>query len=165
MSDSDSENQQTTDTESENECENEDENVDIVNNSLLNSVHRMYNYISNNIYINKRNEKNEYCIICLNRKECASTFLSLPFCKQCDMYLYNGDIDISKSMKEHSICWTNEKGSIYDKDTIRKHIKENLIMCKHKVTQCLEKMENNNEHIEQDIRACVNHIERAFYFV
>ena len=83
------------------------------------------------------------------------------------MHLYNNDIDISKSMKEHSICWANTKGAIYirDKDAIRKHIKKNLILCKHKVTRCLDKMENNNEDIEQDIRACVNHIERAFYFV
>ena len=81
------------------------------------------------------------------------------------MHLDNGDIDISKSMKEHCICWTNDKRPIYDKDSIRKHIKENLILCKHKVTRCLDKMENNNEDNEQDIRACVNHIERAFYFV
>ena len=111
------------------------------------------------------NEKHEYCVICLNCKECTSTFLSLPFCKNCEMHLYNNDIDISKSMKEHCICWTNKKRPIYDKVSIRKHIKENLILCKHKVTQCLDKMENNKEDIEQDIRACVNHIEKAFYFV
>ena len=44
------------------------------------------------------------------------------------MHLYNNDIDISKSMKEHSICWANTKGAIYikDKDAIRKHIKKIL---------------------------------------
>ena len=36
---------------------------------------------------------------------------------------------------------------------------------KHKVTQCLDKMENNNDDIEQDIRACHTYIEKAFYFV
>ena len=149
-----------------NECVNKDQSVpEIVNTFLHNSVDRIAKYISNIKYISKMNEKNEYCVICLNCKECTSTFLSLPFCKNCEMHLYNNDIVISKSMKEHSICWANKKGPIYDKDSIRKHIKENLIVCKHKVTQCLDKMENNKEDIEQDIRACVNHIERAFYFV
>ena len=92
-------------------------------------------------------------------------FLLLPFCKQCEMHLDNGDVYISKSMKEHCICWTNEKRPTHDKDLIHKHIKESLILCKHKVIQCLDKMENDNEDIEQDIRACVNHNERAFNFV
>ena len=83
------------------------------------------------------------------------------------MHLYNGDINISKSMQEHCICWTIKKEVIYirDKDAIRRHIKKNLILCKHKVTECLDKMENNKKDIEQDIRACHTYIEKAFYFV
>ena len=141
------------------------EKVEAVHNFLHNSVDRIAKYISNIKYISKMNEKNEYCVICLNCKECTSNFLSLPFCKQCEMHLYNGDIDISKSMKEHCICWTNEKRPIYDKDSIHKHIKESLILCKNKVTQCLDKMENNNDDIEHEIRACHAYIEKAFYFV
>ena len=113
-----SENQQSSDIESEEtkECENNVESVPkIIHNFLFNSVDRLANYISNSKYINKMNEKHEYCVICLNCKECTSTFLSLPFCKNCEMHLYNNDIDISKSMKEHCICWKNDKRPIYDK--------------------------------------------------
>ena len=95
----------------------------------------------------------------------SHTLSSLPFCKQCEKHLDNGDIDIYKSMKEHCICWTNEKRPIYDKDSTHKHIKESLILCKNKVTQCLDKMENNNDDIEHEIRACHAYIEKAFYFV
>ena len=91
MSDAESENQQTSDTESEEqqkESVNKDESVPyIVSKFLFNSVDRIAKYISNSKYINRRNEKNEYCIICLNNKECASIFLSLPFCKQCEKHL------------------------------------------------------------------------------
>ena len=151
------ENEQSSDTESEeqkNECVNKDqivpeivrqtvatlpfsleiqpspvEKVEAVHNFLHNSVDRIAKYISNIKYISKMNEKNEYCVICLNCKECTSNFLSLPFCKQCEMHLYNGDIDISKSMKEHSICWANTKGAIYILKTQNVNTSKKVLFC------------------------------------
>ena len=108
-----------TESENSNEYKHEVKNVsEIIHDFLMKSslLDKIADYICKTKYGDVIRQSKEDCVVCLKNTECKSRFLSSPFCKTCTAHLYNGDIDISKSMKEHSIIWKVNKNVDFDKE-------------------------------------------------
>ena len=50
----------------------------------------------------------EICALCLKRSKCNHTFISMPFCDNCGVKLYNNKINITKSVNENKIIFNND---------------------------------------------------------
>ena len=109
----------------------------------------------------------EECIVCGDNKQCTSSFLSLPFCSECSIHLYNDDINLTKSMKENTIIWNNDENEIGNDETeILRKVEEHLKLCRDKIDLSLEKIKNySGDMDESDIRKATVHLQSAFYLV
>ena len=54
----------------------------------------------------------EHCVLCHKYTKCSSLFLYMPFCDKCDIKLYNGDINISDSIKQNRLIFSDEHDEI-----------------------------------------------------
>ena len=100
------------------------------------------------------------------KRNCCHSFLSLPFCSECGYKLYDGTIDISKSMKENKLIF-NSDDEENDKPDYLLTKNENLIIIKNKLNVSKYLIDEMLEHciLKKDIRKLNCAVQQAFYYI
>ena len=104
------------------------------------------------------------------KRNCCHSFLSLPFCSECGYKLYDGTIDISKSMKENKLIFNSDDEEKNKSDYLLTK-NENLIIIKNKLNVSKYLIDEMIEHIndtcilKKDIRKLNCAIQQAFYYI
>ena len=130
----------------------------------------------------------ENCTLCLKRSKFNHSFLSMPFCSKCGDKLYDGSINISKSMKENKLIFNDNKedhsslsykednSSNSDKEENNKPdflltknekltlIKNKLNISKYLIDEMIENI-NNTCILNKDIRKLNCAVQQAFYYI
>ena len=102
--------------------------------------------------------------------KCCHSFLSLPFCSKCGDKLYDGTINISKSMIENKLIFNsddeenNKPYYLLTEDENLKLIQQKLAYSKHLIDEMITNMDDKCI-LNDNIRKLNSAVQQAFFIL
>ena len=120
--------------------------------------------------------KMENCALCLKRSKCNHSFISLPFCDNCGVKLYNNQINITKSMNENKIIFNDDidddnddndddkEDCLLNENEKLKIIQQKLAYSKHLIDEMIKNMDDKCI-LNDNIRKLNSAVQQAFFYI